>query len=201
MGFSPTEKHTTTSSTFSNIVDASTGSFVETLTISGANVIGSPQFIHIQERVTASGLSGSFTENGWRTRVLNLIVDDGTGAVTLNSNQISLPAGTYEVEIKCPSFNVSRNVARLQNITDASTLLVGEGGSFSSGITDVAFINGRFSITGTKTIEIQHWCQATRSNDGFGLAFGGEPTTIDAAVDEIYCDAKFYKIEQESGNG
>ncbi len=195
MGFSPSEKHTTTSSTFSNIVDASTGSFVETLTVSGVNIIGSPQFIHIQERVAAAVLSGSFTENGWRTRVLNLIVDDGTGAVSLSSNQITLPAGTYEVEIKLPSFNVFRNLGRLQNITDASTLVLGEASAYSPGDAGWAHINGRFSITGTKTIEIQHWCQTTRNSDGFGLAFGGEPTTSGSLTDEIYCDAKFYKIE------
>jgi hypothetical protein len=39
MGFSPSNKHGTTTSIFSNIVDAATGSFVDSLTVSGVAVV------------------------------------------------------------------------------------------------------------------------------------------------------------------
>jgi len=56
MGFSPSTKHTTTTSIFSNIVDADTGSFVTSLTVSGVSVRGI-QYSYLREE-QASGVNG-----------------------------------------------------------------------------------------------------------------------------------------------
>ena len=129
-------------------------------------------YLHYREEQAQNTAGGTFTSGAWRTRVLNTEVSD-TGALgTLASNQITLAAGVYRIFVRAPAYAVGRNQLRLQNITDASTVLVGES-SFaqdSAPITQVhAMLVGVFTVAAAKVLEIQHWCAVTRATDGFGL--------------------------------
>lgn len=142
----------------------------------------SPGYILLRDEKSSGTDAGTFTSGAWRTRVLNTISIDTTGTVSLSSNQFILVAGTYVIRAAAPAFAVNGHQIRLQNITDASTVVTGSNAYARNASLDLthAFIHFRFTITATKTFEIQHQCQTTVSTNGFGpgLSFGTEVYTI-----------------------
>lgn len=194
MGFSPGEKHYTTTSIFSNIVDAASGSFTEGLTVSGTPVTGHPQYIRIQDEKSGGTSGGTFTSGAWRTRNLNTIAHDDTGEITVSSNQFTLPAGTYEVSIAPPCLRVDFHRARLQNITDTATVFYGQSCYGSSnadakaGDQTAGELFGKFTISAPKVFEVQHRCTTTMANNGFGTA--GESI----ADPEIFTQVQLWKL-------
>jgi len=134
------------------------------------------EYICIQDQKTATTNGGAFTQGAWRTRDLNTITADTTGAVTVSSNQFTLPAGTYRIRASAPALRVYHHQIRLQNITDSATTLTGTT-CYSDQINfyaqDRSEVVGRFTITSSKTFEIQHQCQSTQAGTfGMGTASG-----------------------------
>ena len=113
---------------------------------------------------------GTFTSGAWRTRTLNTEDYDPNNWCTLASNQFTLVAGTWEIYASAPAAEVNAHKARLQNITDGTTAIVGTSEYVSSSYTNVntrSIIVGVFTIAATKTFEIQHYTLTT-SSVGFG---------------------------------
>ncbi len=127
-------------------------------------------YIHLREEQAQNTAGGTFTSGAWRTRVLNTEVTDTGNLNSLAANQFTLAAGTYEIRASAPTFNVSRHQARLQNVTDSSTILVGGSNIDGTNTMGRAMVQGRFTIAGSKALELQHQCQSTESTDGFGVA-------------------------------
>ena len=146
-------------------------------------------YVLVRDEKTANTAGGTFTSGAWRTRDINTEVIDTAGICSISSNQITLEAGTYEADISAPASSCDRHNARLQNVTDATTVLDGTS-EFSAGVnygSTRSLITGRFTISAQKTFEIQHQCQTTKATDGFGVAsnFG---------VAEVYTVAKFVRV-------
>lgn len=140
--------------------------------------------------IQSSGTSGgTFTSGSYVTRTLNTARTNNIVGASLASNQITLPAGTYEIFAKAPGYRCGVHKAKLYNVTDAADQIIGLATSSDAGGFSVthAELCGRFTITGTKAFEIRHRCGTTRSTDGLGLAcsFG------DA---EHYTTAVIYKV-------
>lgn len=147
-----------------------------------------PAYLLYQEQQASGVGAGTFSNGAWRTRLLNTEVSDDDGHGSIAANQITLDAGTYELSGWAMAHNVGQNKLRWQNITDSTTAI--EGGShYASSTNDgevAALIEGRFTIAGTKTFELQHQCQVTHASDGFGTQ-GGFGT-------EIYSSIKLIKV-------
>lgn len=146
------------------------------------------QYILIREEQTNGTAGGTFTSGAYRTRVLNTTVQDTGGhVVSLSSNQITLAAGTYRIEVKAPARYVDNNKLRLQNVTDSATLLLGQNALALSGTAALsgatAHLSGRFTIAASKAIEVQHQCQTTRATDGFGNACSFGDTEVYTVVE------------------
>jgi hypothetical protein len=126
----------------------------------------------VREELAQGTSGGTFSSGAWRTRSLNTVVSDSDHLASLSASQITLPAGTYRLRASAPAFAVGAHQARWQNVSDGVTVAVGT--------TEVADATGssqtrttvacRFTITGSKTFELQHQCGITRSSDGFGSA-------------------------------
>jgi hypothetical protein len=143
-------------------------------------------YILIQDQKAQNTQSGTFTSGAWRTRDLNTIVADTTSAASVASNQITLPAGTYRVRAHAPAFSVGQHQLRLYNVTDSALLVLG-GSGYSSGSadnSDQAWLEGRFTLAGTKVIELQHYASATQATNGFGVR-SNISTEIYASVELI----------------
>lgn len=146
-------------------------------------VVVAVPYVNIQDQKAQNTAGGNFTSGSFQTRTLNTTQSDSAGLVTLASNQITLPPGTYRVAIRCPAVSVNWHQARLQNMTDSTTTLTGSVSYANSGATYActdSWISGRFTITGAKVFEVQHRANTTRNVDGFGIQanFGTEVYTV-----------------------
>jgi len=148
-------------------------------------------YILIVDEKTAGTDGGGFTTGADRTRDLNQEKADTGNHATLASDQITLLAGTYITNINAPGFDVRLHQAWLQNITDASEELPGRSAfsnaSSSAGGQGDSIIWGKFTITDTKTFEVQHRGSQTRGTDGFGLA-------ANFVSVETYTVAQFWRL-------
>ena len=121
------------------------------------------------EKAAATG-AGTFTSGAWRTRDLNTTQFNNIASASLSSNQITLLAGTYQINASAPAFQVDQHILRWQNITDTSTVMIGSS-AYSQNTTNAtthSFISGTFTIAATKVFELQHRCVTTRSGVGLG---------------------------------
>lgn len=113
---------------------------------------------------------GTFTSGLWRVRDLNAIVYDTYGDASLSYNQVTLAAGTYRFHIQAPAAGVDSHMAALYNVT--TSLFVATGTSEFAWASDFttgwAQVKGRFTIASSAVFEVQHKCQTTVSNYGFG---------------------------------
>lgn len=145
---------------------------------------------------------GTFTQDDWRTRDLTtVIVDDFAESVTLaagigDGGQFVIPAGEYQIDASAPAFSVDEHQTRLADVTDAAgsfgDTVIGGTSEFAADAAkwrdstntqmDIAtasqtrsHVTGRFTVTRSTTLELQHRCAATQANDGFGSASGFSP--------------------------
>ena len=149
-------------------------------------------YIYIVDSKASATDGGTFLTAAWRTRDLNTEKSDPGGHASVAANQITLAAGTYEIFCSAPAFNVNRHVLRLRNITDGTTDLTGQNAFASAGNSEqsYAFLHGRIVIAAQKTFELQHQCQTTVNDVGFGNDIGS-----DFAIDEeIYAIFQAYRV-------
>ncbi len=146
-------------------------------------------YVHLREEQAQNTHGGTFTSGAWRTRVLNTEVTDTDNICTLAANQFTLPAGTYVIHATAPAYKVDSHKAQLQNITDASTTIVGttEQTASGDGVTTVSFVRGLFTIAAQKTFELQHACTNTVANEGFGRR-------SNLAV-EVYSEVEIWRLD------
>ena len=137
-----------------------------------------------------AGDRGTFTSGGWRTREINTEVVDTDNIVSLSSNQFTLQAGTYQIKFGACAYKVNRHVTRLREISPTAQTIA-HGSSQYSWATDanLQWSRGfaRLTITQATAYEIQHYCQTTQSDNGFG--FQMTYSTSDYVQVEIYKEA------------
>lgn len=128
--------------------------------------------IILQCQLAENSDDGGFTLGAWRTRTLNTEVLDTANRCTLASNQFTLLTGTYFIRAYAPAYRVSGNKARLQNITDGTTTVKGTSEyaySVNAFGTVWSKVFGQFTIAASKVFEIQHFAEATKTVNGFGV--------------------------------
>ena len=145
-------------------------------------------YIKLSDVKAQNTAGGAFTLGDWRTRVLNTEDSDTNNDCTLNANQITLAAGTYECHISCPTYKVDRHQARLYNTTGAAVVLVGtsEISANADNTGTRSFIVGRFTIAAGQALEVQHQCQVTKTVNGLGLEAN--------FTSEVYAIAEFWRV-------
>jgi len=137
------------------------------------NSAGSNDHIILRDEKASGTNGGTLTNGDWRTRDLNTEVLDEPNAASLSSNQITLDSGTYAAWITCPAHSVGQNRARLQNITDGITLLLGtseDAGTANQTLRGA--IVGHFTLSAQKVLEVQQQAENSQSDVGFGIASG-----------------------------
>ena len=149
------------------------------------------QYIQIRDTKTSGTDGGSSTGDTWITRDLTEETFDTHSLATLSSNQIVLESGTYRCRIHAPGYRVNTNRIKLRNITDTVDILFGTSEYSVSGADSTqsrSFIEGRFTVNASKSLEVQHLCNFTRATDGFGKAQSS------GAILEVYTVAEFWKV-------
>lgn len=135
----------------------------------------------------AAGAAIAATQN---VRVLNNKVDPDGIIPSFGSNQFSLNAGTYKIQVSAPAYGVNTHQIRLRNITDANDALVGNS-SFAAnayGGMSHSMLMGVIQLNATKTFEIWHYTQTGVSVNGLGTAVG-------SGANEVYTQVEIIKIK------
>lgn len=160
----------------------------QTLGVKWAAASAAPTVAKFENIQTSGTAGGTATSGSWYTRVLNTTTSNAISGASLASNQITLGAGTYEIDANCSNTFAQAHQARLYNITDAAVAILGTNHSSSnaSGSPQATGTNARvydtITIAGTKVFEFQHRVQATRSGDGQGLSGGFGTSEVYATV-------------------
>ena len=145
---------------------------------------------YLQDKKAQNNSGGDFNSGAWRTRDMNDAPQSIAGGVglSLGSNQITLLAGFYIIRGSAPGHQCATHQARLQNITDAVTAILGtvEHSHVTYPSTSRSIISGIVGIGATKVFELQHWCTTTRAIDGFGRKMN--------VGDEIYSKLEIIKL-------
>lgn len=152
-------------------------------------IAAAQRLLHVQDRKTLGTSGGTFTAGSYVARALNSVRTNSIPGATLTSNQITLPAGTYEIEAECPAYAVNRHKALLYNVTDAAVQVLGTAAfAYATGFANNhSLVRGRFTIAGIKVFEIRHSCEATQVTLGFGVQSS-------MTYEEIYTDVRIRKI-------
>lgn len=132
---------------------------------------GGSSYVYLRDEKTQNTAGGTFTSGAWQTRDLNIETDPDT-ICSLSSNQFTLDAGTYRINVNAPANRVNYHQIRLYNTTDTATILTGTAEYAPTGADyqKHSFISGSFTVAASKALEIQHYGTATRATVGFGLA-------------------------------
>lgn len=145
------------------------------------------QLLHVREELAAGTDSATLSPTGtYLTRVINTVKTNEITGASLASNQITLPSGTYFIMASLPAYVTSNHKGRLRNITDSITEVQGTTEhAWNNGYTVThTFINGRFTLSGIKVLEIQH--RAGQAGSG--------GTSYNSSENEIYANAMIWKV-------
>jgi len=125
--------------------------------------------IAVFNETQSSGTNGgTFTSGSYTNRTLNTTVVNNISGCSIASSIITLPAGTFAVLAFAPAYAVERNKTRLQNLTDGTTIAIGQSSLFT-GIQGNASLQTIFTIASSKTVSLQHRCQTTSGTIGYGV--------------------------------
>lgn len=143
------------------------------------------QTVTFNETQTSGTNGGTFTSGAWRDRTLNTTINSQSWA-SISSNEITLNAGTYYVEASAPANFCNAHKVKWRNTTDSTDTLIGTS-EFTSqtdtgGRQTRSFVEGIFTIAGTKAFKLQHQCGTTQATNGFGVASSFSVSEIYAIV-------------------
>lgn len=156
-------------------------------TVSGGSFADA--LVQVNEEQTSGTNGGTFTTGARRVRTLNTVKTNLISGVALASNQLTgVPAGRYYAEFWATAVAVERHKAFLRDVTGAADLIVGSS-EFASD-SNVACTPSRgsqqFTLSVESTLQLEHSCENTEANRGFGLA-----TSLGV---EVYSSLSLWKI-------
>lgn len=151
-------------------------------------------YLQIQEQKSSGTDAGTFASGAYRTRALNTEEKNTIAGASLDSssNRITLPAGKYYVKAWGTAFMVNSHAMRIYNITDSSVIITGSSSSAreSDNVNNISVCAGVFTLALSKVIELQHRCQTTRINEGFGTDVG----SVWTVPNELYSEIEIWKV-------
>ena len=150
------------------------------------NELEAPTFMARDEKAnTTVGGSASATNN--HTRTLNTVLKNTIFGASLASNQITLPAATYEFNGSAPGNGVNAHKAFIYNTSDTADEMIGTSENSSTGAVQTrSFVKGLVVLAATKVLELRHYTQAAGGN-GLGAA------TSTGQI-EVYSDITIRKV-------
>ncbi len=133
---------------------------------------------------------GTGTADAWTKRDLNTKVADPDGICILSSNEFTLDAGTYLLHATAPFYRIASTKLRLYNITDSSTIQIGQVAYARSG--DYGHVTpavvAYFTIAASKSLALQYYMDLT-ATDGLGVPFTGE-----TSEDNVFAQVLILKL-------
>lgn len=168
--------------------------------------VGIKAYAKVVDQKGYSDHGGTFNNGAWRVRDLNTVIIDGdmfgntSGAigVTVNSNQFTLPAGTYVINYNAPQFRTNKNSTRLYNVTAGE--VVGAGTTIIPNTHGYGYNNWYtmsrcfgyspiITLSGSTEFRVEHQCTYSINDYGFGYELNDS-----TAGSTYYTMVHIYKI-------
>lgn len=164
-----------------------------------------PKTAYLSDQKSSGTNGGDATSGSYLPRIVNVLngdtsfisLDTESGAKTVgvdgDTTRFILNAGTYDFDAVSPAYLIGGYKIKLYNITDSSDVpdLLGNsticGGAGSDTSVTFSRVYGEFTITSSKTFEIQYRSAVSKGTNGLGGA-------ISFGDNEIYTQAKIIKI-------
>jgi len=107
--------------------------------------------------------------------------EGNTDIVSLSSNQFTVQAGTYDIEVVAPAYQVNNHKAKLRDVTNSVDIIIGTANRAddTNVVRSNSVIYGTFTTLAATTFEIQHQSQSTQATRGFG-------NNVGFGVEEVY---------------
>lgn len=161
-----------------------------------ANQTPAPTFLHVQDQKAYNVAGGSMVADTWTVRVLNTSVKNTISGASLGSNQITLPAGTYEIDAEqvwvapgsATAFVAAIFVDGTKSDIQSVTHYVGSG----FGNMPVR-CGGQVTLAAPGYIELKYYAGDSRATDGLGLS-NNTGSITDASILSVYSDVKVWKV-------
>jgi hypothetical protein len=149
------------------------------------NLIGAIAIFQDQKSQNTEGGSSSV---GWNTRDLNTTLINQISGCSLSSNQITLPAGTYEIRAKANQYRGGECVAAIYDTTGASYILTGinDDGSVGGNEGALSEVEGVITLGVESDLELRHYFSNALATDGLGQAVN--------VTTEVYSSIKIRKL-------
>ncbi|WP_147328067.1 MULTISPECIES: hypothetical protein [unclassified Duganella] len=146
-------------------------------------------YLHVREEQSSGTAGGSSGATTTQVRTLNTVVGANTiPGASLSANKVTLPAGTYEFVAKAPTNQTGVTRLTLRNDTDSSDIMIGDNNNAGSSSSFVIWnrVEGKFTISATKDIKLNHYTQSAVSSVGLGSA-----TSLGT---EVYSSLQLWKV-------
>ena len=149
------------------------------------------QLLHVREEQTQGTNTSQATipASTWTTVTFNTSKTNEISGASLASNQVTLPSGTYWFEASWftgTTFD-QRGHLRLMNITDNSAIIYGQNVQADNYGMCFLPIRGRFTLSGSKVIELQ----VAQNAGTLTSPVTGAPTGLGT---EVYADMCIWKV-------
>ena len=148
------------------------------------------ELLHVNETQAPGVKGGSIAAAGLNIRVLNNTVTNTIPGASRTGAQVTLPAGTYEVEARSVSFQTGRARLSLFDVTNNTVKLLGMGsfGSFVDQIQPGQFLIGHLVVTTPSIFELHQFFEVDEPSD-FGLG-----VEVNDGDTEIYAELLIWKV-------
>lgn len=139
---------------------------------------------------------GASVASTWTKRDLNqsTVQHETTGQATgggwcsVASDQITLSAGSYFIDISCPTYDCRLSQVLLYDTTGSADLLVGQAvDANATNICVPSRLTGIFTVSVQSVLEIRHWTSVSKAASGFGIA-------SDSGKAEVYTTAHIVRL-------
>lgn len=142
-----------------------------------------------EDQKTSGTNGGTATVTTWTRHVLQTTVRNdsnfATIDITTNIGRVTLPAGKYIFRASGIGYNIGTNFAyRVYNITDSQTVKSSmTARSANPTIGECSIVSGVYTITSTKSFELQYFFGGSSSVQDLGIATGSGEVEIYARLE------------------
>lgn len=138
------------------------------------------------QQTSGTANTETLTQNTWIRRTLNTTVANTIPSASLSGNQLSLPAGTYRVVVSASAESGSGGnlMTRIRNITDSTTLALGNAGSLWATVAQSGMV-AEFTLSGAKTLEVQSFSSAPGTIGGYPTSSGESEIYVDIFIEKV----------------
>ena len=144
--------------------------------------------VYLKDSKASTTVGGAATTGSYQTSVINTLEGD-TSFVTLSSNQVTLGAGTYLVDIEVPFYQTDDSKAKLYDVTGAADQIIGSvvTSTAADGVVVKSRIVSQMTITTLTDFEVRYRVDTNTSTSDLGkpAGFGDVEIYLNGSITKI----------------